>query len=150
MAYWCHMVTKIWVNIGWGNGLLLCGTKPKHKPCWLVTVRSSDIHLRVISLEIPQPSIKKMSLKYHLISWDPVSYHSKAQIWSLQHQADMHLSHCVQVMGSSGSGARISLRLGPEQNDRHFTNLSAFSSMKIFLSCDQNFIEMYSWGSSWQ
>ena len=29
---WCHMVTKIWVNIDWGNGLLLDGTKALPEP----------------------------------------------------------------------------------------------------------------------
>ena len=27
-AYWCHLATKIWVDIGSGNGLLPDGTKP--------------------------------------------------------------------------------------------------------------------------
>ena len=32
VAQWCHMVTKIWVNIGSGNGLLPDGTKPLPEP----------------------------------------------------------------------------------------------------------------------
>ena len=39
------MVTEIWVNIGSGN------------------IRSNDIHLIVISQDIPQPSITEFSLK---------------------------------------------------------------------------------------
>ena len=32
VAYWCHMVTQIWVNIGSGNGLLPDGSKPLPEP----------------------------------------------------------------------------------------------------------------------
>ena len=32
VAYWRHMVTEIWVNIGSGNGLLPDGTKPLPEP----------------------------------------------------------------------------------------------------------------------
>ena len=49
------MATKIWVNIGSGNGLLPDGTEPLPEP----SVRSSDSHLRVIS----QPLITRLSLK---------------------------------------------------------------------------------------
>ena len=56
------METQIWVNIGSGNGLLLheaiIGTKFD-----LPSVRSSDIHLRATSHEIPYPLITELSLK---------------------------------------------------------------------------------------
>ena len=56
------MATKIWVNIGSGNGLLPDGTKPLPEPSNVVdfpSVKSSDIHIREISQEMPQPSITK-------------------------------------------------------------------------------------------
>ena len=55
---------EIWVNIGSGNVLLPEGTKPLPEP--MLTDHqwsSSDIHLRSISQEIPQPSITKICLK---------------------------------------------------------------------------------------
>ena len=59
------MVTEIWVNIGSGNGLLPDGTKPL--PEQMLTsessVKSSDIHIKEISQEMPQPSIYKICLK---------------------------------------------------------------------------------------
>ena len=66
------MATKIWVNIGSGNGLLPDGTKPLPGP--MLTdhhLKSSDIHSRSISQEMPQPSITKIHLeilylKFHL------------------------------------------------------------------------------------
>ena len=56
------MATEIWVNIGSGNGLLPDSTKPLPEPM-LPCVMSSDIHLRLILQEIPQPSITKISSK---------------------------------------------------------------------------------------
>ena len=32
VAWWCHMVTQIWVNIGSDNGLVPDGTKPLPEP----------------------------------------------------------------------------------------------------------------------
>ena len=32
VTWWCHMATKIWINIGSGNGLLPDGTKPLPEP----------------------------------------------------------------------------------------------------------------------
>ena len=58
------MVAEIWVNIGSGNGLLPDGTKPFPKP--VLTdhhLKSSGIHIRAISQEMPQPSITKIRLK---------------------------------------------------------------------------------------
>ena len=65
------MVTEIWVNFGSGNGLLPDGTKPLPEP--MLTdhhLKSSDIHSRAISQEMPQPSITKIHwkityLKFH-------------------------------------------------------------------------------------
>ena len=58
------MATKIWVNIGSGNGLLPDGTKPLPEPnVDLSSVKSSGIHLRAILQEIPQPSVTEISLK---------------------------------------------------------------------------------------
>ena len=58
------MPTGIWVKIGSGNGLLPDGTKPLPEP--MLTdhqMKSSDIHIRAISLELPQPSITTIHLK---------------------------------------------------------------------------------------
>ena len=57
------MVTEIWVNIGSGNGLLPDGTKPLLEPMLTSSVRSSDIHLRASSQELPQPSIIEIICK---------------------------------------------------------------------------------------
>ena len=57
------MATEIWVNIGSGNGLLPDGTKPLPEPVDWSSVKSSDIHIRAISQEIPQPAITKIRLK---------------------------------------------------------------------------------------
>ena len=59
------MATKIWVNIGSGNGLMACCLMaPSHylNQCWLI-IKSSDIHIRAISQEMPQPTITKIRLK---------------------------------------------------------------------------------------
>ena len=64
-SLWHHMATEIWVNTGSGNGLLPDGTKPLPEPMltdWS-SVKSSDIHIRAISEEMPQPSITKICLK---------------------------------------------------------------------------------------
>ena len=55
---------QIWVNIGLGNGLLPDGTKPLSEPNvdWS-SVKSSDIHIKAISQQMPQPSITKIRLK---------------------------------------------------------------------------------------
>ena len=58
------MASGIWVNIDSGNGLLPW----RHQAItWtnvdLSSVRSSDIHLRVVSQKIPQPSVTKFSFK---------------------------------------------------------------------------------------
>ena len=58
------LATEIWVNIGSGDGLLPDSTKPLSKP--MLTdhhLKSSDIHSRAISQEMPQPSITKIRLK---------------------------------------------------------------------------------------
>ena len=58
------MATEIWVNTGSGNGLLPDGIKSLPEQMLdLSSVKSSDIHLMATSLEIPQPSITKCSLK---------------------------------------------------------------------------------------
>ena len=54
------MTTEIWVNIGSGNGLLPDDTKPL--PDWS-SVKASDIHIRGISQQMPQPTITKIRLK---------------------------------------------------------------------------------------
>ena len=58
------MATEIWVNIGSGNGLLPDGTQviTWANVDWS-SVKSSDIHIRAISQEIPQPAITKIHLK---------------------------------------------------------------------------------------
>ena len=58
------MATEIWVNLDSGNGLLPDDTKPLPEPMltdhqW----NSSDIHIRAISQEMPQPLITKIRLK---------------------------------------------------------------------------------------
>ena len=45
-----------------GKGMLFDGSKPLHEPM-MTSVRSTDIHLSVISQEILQPSIFNSSLK---------------------------------------------------------------------------------------
>ena len=58
------MAAEIWVSIGSGNGLLPDSTKPLPEP--MLTdhhLKSSDIHIRAISQEMPQPSITKIHLK---------------------------------------------------------------------------------------
>ena len=51
-------------NTGWGNGLLPDGTKPYTSTKFdKSSVKSSDIHLRTISQETPQPLIVKINLK---------------------------------------------------------------------------------------
>ena len=64
------MVTEIWVNIGSGNGLLPDGTKPSPEPMltWS-SVKSSDINIREISQEMPQPSTIKIHLKITYIKF---------------------------------------------------------------------------------
>ena len=58
------MATEIWVNIGSRNGLLSDGTKPLPEPMLTDhSVKSSDIHIRAILLEMHQPSIAKIFLK---------------------------------------------------------------------------------------
>ena len=66
------MATEIWVNIGSGNGLLPDGTKPLLKPDvdWSLA-KSSDIHIRTISQEMPQISIKKICLKITYLKFYP-------------------------------------------------------------------------------
>ena len=56
------MATELWVNIDSGNGLLPDGTKSLPEPM-LTDHQSSDIHIRAISQEMPQPSITKICLK---------------------------------------------------------------------------------------
>ena len=62
------MATEIWVNIGSGNGLVPINWTNVD----LSSVRSSDIHLRASSQEIPQPSITEISLKitYPKFHWN--------------------------------------------------------------------------------
>ena len=58
------MAVEIWVNIGSANGLLPDGTKPlpETNVDWS-SRKSSDIHIRAISQEMPQASITKIHLK---------------------------------------------------------------------------------------
>ena len=57
-------MTEIWVNIGSGNGLLPDSTKPLPEPMLTDHQWSpSDIHIRAISQEMPQPSVTKICLK---------------------------------------------------------------------------------------
>ena len=62
---------KIWVNIGSDYGLLPDGIKPLPEQMW-TSVRSSGVHLRAISYEIPQPPFTKISLKiiYLKLNWN--------------------------------------------------------------------------------
>ena len=56
------MATKIWFDISSGKGLLLGGIKPLPEPM-LTGHQSSNIHIRAISQEMPQPSITKIILR---------------------------------------------------------------------------------------
>ena len=66
------MASEICVNIGSGNGLLLDGIKPLPEP--MLTdhqLKSTYIHIRAISQDMPQPSITEIPwkityLKFHL------------------------------------------------------------------------------------
>ena len=80
------MATKIWVNIGSGNGLLPDGTKPLPEP--------SDIHIRAISQVMSQPSITKIRLK---ITY--VKFHSNfpgANGLNLLRPGDIYMHQWVQ------------------------------------------------------
>ena len=60
------MATEIWVNIGSGNGLLPDNTIDQAITLTNIewsSVKSSDIHIRVISQEMPQPSATEFRLK---------------------------------------------------------------------------------------
>ena len=58
------MMTEIRVNIGSGNGLLPDDTKPLPEPMLTDHQWSpSDIRVRAISQEMPQPSLTKVHLK---------------------------------------------------------------------------------------
>ena len=66
------MVTKIWVKIGSGNGLLPDGTKPLPEPMLTdASVKASDIHIRAISQEMLQPSITKICVKITNLKFRP-------------------------------------------------------------------------------
>ena len=61
------MASEIWVNIGSGNGLLPDSTK--HLTWTNIDrslVKSSDIYIRAISKEMPQPSITKIGACGHM------------------------------------------------------------------------------------
>ena len=58
------MAAEIWINIGSANGLLPDGTKPLPEPMLTDHQWSpSDIHIRAILQEMPQPSVTKICLK---------------------------------------------------------------------------------------
>ena len=67
------MALEIWVNIGL-KVMACCLTEPSHylKPCWVFvdwsSVKSTDIHIRAISQEMPQPSITKIPWENYYIS----------------------------------------------------------------------------------
>ena len=63
VAYWRHIATEIWFNIGSGIGLLPDGTKPLPKPMLTDHQKSNDIHIMAISQEKPQSPITKICLK---------------------------------------------------------------------------------------
>ena len=68
LAKICGLVTpygdRDLVNIGSGYGLLPDGTKPLPEPMLTDHQWSpSDIHIRAISLEVPQPSVTEICLK---------------------------------------------------------------------------------------
>ena len=56
------MATQIRVNIGSDIDMLPGGTKPFPEPM-LTDYQSSDIHIRAISQENPQPSITEIRFK---------------------------------------------------------------------------------------
>ena len=51
VAKWRHMVTSIWINIGWGNNLLPDSNKPSSEPILPHRV-FCVIQLRAISQEV--------------------------------------------------------------------------------------------------
>ena len=65
VAYWRHMATEIWVNIGSGNGLLPDGTKPLPEPMFTyhkygpLTFIWGQFHKRYLS-HWPQKSAWKL------------------------------------------------------------------------------------------
>ena len=67
------MATEIWVNIGSGNGLLPDGAKPLPDHVDWSSRKSSDIHIRAISQEIPLPAITKIRLKIICLNFIQIS-----------------------------------------------------------------------------
>ena len=85
------MATAIWVNIGSGNGLL------RHQAItWtnvdLSSSRSSDIHLRASSQEIPQPSITEIICKINDLKF--YSNFPGADELTQKHKRG-HISRCI-------------------------------------------------------
>ena len=81
------MATEIWVNIGSGNGLLPDGTKPLPEPMLTDNQWSpSDIHMKAISQEMPQPPVTKIHLKItylNLHSNFPGANELRWSVWSM-------------------------------------------------------------------
>ena len=79
------MATEIWVNIGSGNGLLPNSTKPLPEPMltdhqW----KSSDIHIRAISQEMPQPSVIEIRLKITYLKFNS-NFLGANELYEIQH-----------------------------------------------------------------
>ena len=66
----------IWFNIGSGNGLLSNGIKPLPEPMAYSQKKSRNIHLRVISQEIPQAPIIKLTLNIWILITTYLIFHS--------------------------------------------------------------------------
>ena len=73
------MVTEIWVNIGSGNGLLHQAITWTNAD-WL-SVKSSYIHIRAISQEMPQQSITKIYLKTRWVDDTQTTEVTLVTIW---------------------------------------------------------------------
>ena len=65
-SLWHHTATKNWVNHGSGNGQHQAITWTNVE---LSSVRSSDIHLKAISKELPLSSITEISFKIYKFSF---------------------------------------------------------------------------------
>ena len=62
------MATRKWVNIGWGNDLLLDGTEPLPWKCDLSLKMSCGIHIVTISKEMSMTLIFNMCSKFTVLN----------------------------------------------------------------------------------
>ena len=109
------MVTEIWVNIGSGNGLLSDSTKPLPELMFdWPSVKSSDIHIRAISQEMPQPSITKIHVKNYI---SKTSFEFPRGQWVIAKAAQLPYLHCKHT-GDCGNWDSIKISRKQQCNHR--------------------------------